>query len=106
MTAAVACTQCGALTAKQCTCKPDFSFQKLENITWEPQPVAAYNAIVEQQQKARRAERLEVASRVLAGMLANPSIIDIQMKLTVPVSLATRALEIADALVAAVDAKP
>jgi hypothetical protein len=107
MSAAVACTQCGALTAKQCTCQPDFSFRKLgeENIQFQPEPAHLYQKMLDDQAARRRAERLEVASRVLAGILANPTI-TYTGKEPATVGVAKSALEFADALIAAVDAKP
>jgi hypothetical protein len=105
MTAAVACTKCGALDVKYCACKPDFSFQRLgEPITVHPIPQDAYENIQRDIQKAqaeaRRAERLEVASRVLVETLGRDEALE-PSEDWVKISLGW-----ADTLIAAVDAKP
>jgi hypothetical protein len=109
----VKCKTCGiemnAMGSFDCRCgmsaaPDDFSFQKLEDtITFHPQPEHLFTAIVEQQQKAHRAERLEVASRVFA---ARVNVLCMSTAVWSSTDQARQSVDDAIQLIAAVDAKP
>jgi len=83
--------------------------RSFENAFWEPVSRAA-EAYVEnlasELQHERRAERLEVASRVLAGIYGFKSgMADRESQMQQRMYAAREALELADALIALVDSK-